>query len=521
MKVKSLLLLIVLVGSLISLSPAVASVSFEVSPVKESISVPPGASISVPVRVTNTGDRPLANLTLSIVWNLENGLYAVNKTVYVGVNESKVFDLTINVPELSPGDYEVTIRGISGNISVEREMTIHVEREVAYSLDVDVGSGYPYGSDVEIRFSLVSHSNDRIAGTIWIKVYLEGEIIEEKEESVYLDPGEGWSYPMVIPRPDIGTYRVKLSANLSGVYREIEKTFVVYRRNFTYRAWYSNGALMVQVKLANGSPVGGVEVSVNGVKMKTDEDGLVRYPTTSPGLYEIELNLDGVLEKTALYVGRLFVSYELRGSTLELKVLDSNGDPVPNVTLSIAGPEGEYQVVTDENGEASTSLDIVGYGTLSITASAENYVGSSLIITVPSPFHLTSTTSAPQTTTTANQLTTTNATQGNYTPVEGGREGIDWVFLGSVLLGLVIFGGSFYFTFLRPHLIEEELGEYYFVKLRAPRLVPLRNFTWEKGMNAVEVRTTRGEARIEGSKVTWRIDELKPGEEAVLQVVLG
>ncbi len=521
MKVKSFLLLVVFVGSLVSINQVAASVSFEVSPVKEVISAPPGAIISVPVRVTNTGNQPLSNMTLSIVWNLGNGAHTVNKTVYVGVNESKVFDLAIKVPELPSGDYKVTIRGISGNISVERNMTIHVEREVAYSLNITVGERYFYGSDVEMMFSVISHSNDMIDGPIWIKVYREGEIIEEKEESVYLDPGEGWSYPMVIPRPEVGTYRVKLSANLSGVYREMEKTFIVYRRNFTYRAWYSNGELIVQVKLVNGSPVEGIEVAVNGTKKKTDEDGLVRYPTTSPGLYEIELNLDGVLEKTALYVGRLFVHYEVRGDMLKLKVLDSSGDPVPNVTLSIAGPKGEYQAVTDGNGEASVPLSVLGYGTLSIFASAENYVGSSFTIAVPSPPYPTSTTSTPSTATTMTQPATTNATHGSYTPVKEGRGGVDWVFLGSLFLGLVGFGGSFYLAFLRPHLIEEELGEYYFVKLRAPRLVTLRDFTWERGMNAVEVRATKGEARIDGSRVVWRIDELKPGEDAVLQVVLG
>jgi hypothetical protein len=81
--------------------------------------------------------------------------------------------------------------------------------------------------------------------------------------------------------------------------------------------------------------------------------------------------------------------------------------------------------------------------------------------------------------------------------------------------------GGIYLSFFRPHIIEEELGRYYFVKLRAPRLVPLRGFHWEGQMNAVEVRTTKGDARIEGNTVIWEIEELKPGEEAVLQVVLG
>lgn len=526
MKVKTLVPLVVLIASLILIDHVAASVSFDVSPVKETMSAPPGAIISVPVRVTNTGDEPLGNLTLSLIWNMENGLYVVNKTVYVGVNESRVFDLTLKVPELPSGYYNVTVRGTLGNVSVEKKLVLRVEKEVLYSLSIDVGERYIYGNDVRIGFSLVSHSNDRIIGPIWMKVYRNGTIVAEKAEITYLDPGERWNYTLVLNRPKIGIYSVTLSANMSGVYRKVEKTFVVYRRRFTYRAWYSDGELKVQVRLINGSPVKGIEVTVNGLKLKTDENGLVKYPTTSPGLYEIELNLDGVVEKTALYVGRLFINYEVRGNTLELRVLDSSGNPVPNVTLSIAGPKGEYQAVTDGKGKASLSLTALGYGTISITASAENYVGSSLTIAVPSPSPTTTTTTRRTTTssTTSSPTTTTESTGSSSTaqtgpPSKGG--GISWSLLGSVILGLAVFGGSIYLSFLRPHLIEEELGKYYFVKLRAPRILPIRNFRWEKGMNAVEVRATKGNAKIEGSKVVWTIDELEPGEEAILQVVLG
>jgi len=525
MKVKASILLIVLLASMVPLSGVAASVSFDVSPVKEVISAPPGSIVSVPVRVTNTGSEPLSNLTLSLVWNMENGLYVVNKTVYVGVNESRVFDLTLKVPELPSGDYNVTVRGTLGNVSVERKLVLRVEKEILYTLSIDVGERYIYGNNVKIGFSLVSHSNDRIIGPIWMKVYRNGTIVAEKTEITYLDPGEKWNYTLVLTKPKIGIYSVTLSANMSGVYRKVEKTFVVYRRRFTYRAWYSDGELKVQVKLINGSPVKGIEVTVNGLKLKTDENGLVRYPTTSPGLYEIELNLDGVVEKTALYVGRLFINYEVKGSTLELRVLDSNGNPVPNVTLSIAGPKGEYQAVTDGEGRASLPLSALGYGTISITASAENYVGSSLTIAVPSPSP--TTTSIRTTTTTSSSTTSTSESSSTTgTGLPSGRTsekqaGISWGLVGSLLLGLAVFGGSFYLAFLRPHIIEEELGKYYFVKLRAPRLVPLRNFRWEKGMNAVEVRATKGNAKIEGSKVVWSIDELEPGGEAILQVVLG
>ena len=499
-------------------------ISFDISPVKPRIESLPGAIISVPVRVTNTGESPLNNLTISLVWELENGLYVVNRTVQIGVNESRVFDLTLKVPDLPSGEYNLTVRGLLGNVTIEKRLSLYIRPQVTYSLSIDVGDRYIYGNDVEIKFSLVSHSNDRIIGPIWMRVYRNGTLVEDKAEIRYIDPNEKWDYTMVLQRPKIGIYSVKLAANMSGVYREVEKTFVVYRRRFTYRAWYSDGELKVLVKLINGSPVKGIEVTVNGLNLKTDENGLVRYPTASPGLYEIQLNLDGVVEKTALYVGRLFINYEVKGEALRLKVLDSNGNPVPNVTLSIAGPRGEYSAATDEKGEASISINALGYGTISITATSENYVGSSLTIAIPSPSITTTTTASSSTTTTTTSQTTTTTSSQPPTNVKGnvkGKSGTSWSEIGTVLLGLIIFSGTSYLSFMRPHIIKEELGRYYFVKLRAPRLVPLRNFRWEKGMNAVEVRTTKGTAKIEGSRVVWSIDELEPGEEAVLQVVLG
>lgn len=38
---------------------------------------------------------------------------------------------------------------------------------------------------------------------------------------------------------------------------------------------------------------------------------------------------------------------------------------------------------------------------------------------------------------------------------------------------------------------------------------------------AKEVWATKGEVKIEDGVIVWRIDELEPGEEATLQVVLS
>ncbi|AGT34317.1 hypothetical protein OCC_14185 [Thermococcus litoralis DSM 5473] len=56
--------------------------------------------------------------------------------------------------------------------------------------------------------------------------------------------------------------------------------------------------------------------------------------------------------------------------------------------------------------------------------------------------------------------------------------------------------------------------------MRAPRLRELRNFRYEKAINAVDARATKGKVAIEDGKVIWEIDKLEPGEEAFLQVIL-
>ena len=71
-----------------------------------------------------------------------------------------------------------------------------------------------------------------------------------------------------------------------------------------------------------------------------------------------------------------------------------------------------------------------------------------------------------------------------------------------------------------PITLEEQLDKYYFVKVRAPKLRGIRNFRYERAINAVSARATKGEVRIEDNRVVWEIEKLEPEEEAFLQVLL-
>ncbi len=529
--VKVLLLVAILIIPVLSTTGNASAVQsglpFILQPLQNNIEVLPGSAVTIPVRVTNLLNGSLENMSVILKWAAGGGLYVVNKTIPVGPHESRVFDLTLRVPEVPSGTYNLTVLGFWGNFTVEKNMTVTVKPYVEYTMEADVGYSYIYGHDVIMNFSIVSYSNDVLTGPIWVKVYRNSTLVDQHAEIYPLPPGGTWKYSMKLEKPKTGIYTVFFSANLSGIYREVRKSFAVYRRNFNYTVWYSDGAVRVRILLSNGTPVAGIPVSFDGVKLETNGNGLAVYPTKEPGTYNVTLDLDGVIKKIPVTVGQLLVNTTVSGRNLLIRVVDSYGNPVPNVTLSITSARGEYTAITGEDGTAKLSLDALGYGPVSISATAVGYVGTVVTLSITSTWSSVTTTSSTHKTTTSSSSTTappissTIPTTTTPTPPASPEKGSLLVeaFVLGVSAALLV--GGIYLSFFRPHIIEEELGRYYFVKLRAPRLVSLRNFLWEGAMNAVEVRTTRGKARIEGSKVIWEVEELKPGDEAVLQVILG
>ena len=485
-----------------------------ITPLNNDIPAVPGDTVIIPFEITNFGNETISNVTVYVTGPSEGFLYQ-SKLIRTPIppNESIRDTISVKVLSVPPGTYNLTLVARTGRFYAQAQVRVRVGVLSDYSLSIDVGKKYLYGRDVVITLKVISKSNGIILGTVGYSVLHDGKVIEGDEVTTYLNPGEVWSKVIVLRKPPVGNYTVRLWANLGGKHRELVKSFIVYQRHLLYRAYFQNGAIHVLVYNSSGG-VPGIRVTINGVEFMTNENGEVTYAVDRPGTYEVVLDLDGRIVTTFVEVKRLFISYTQENETLVVRVVDSNGVPVPNVTVVVSGPLDKEYTVTDSGGVAHIDLEKVGYGNILITAESDRYIGAKLLVTVNRP---------PTPTKTPTNSTSSTLTVPVYpnttlpTTPSGGKGKLFPLLL---ILSGVILAGTSYLAFAVPIVHEETLDRYYFLKVRAPRLRPLKNYRVERAVNAVEVRATKGNSKLENGKLVWELD-LEPGEEAYLQAVLG
>ncbi|NJE55202.1 hypothetical protein E3E28_08285 [Thermococcus sp. 21S9] len=513
MKFYSLLLVTLLLVHLPAVSSEGSSL-LSVTVLNDNIPALPGSTIVVPFSITNLGNETINNVTVYVTGPAQGFQYSV-KVIRTPIEPGKSVNdtITVNVLNVPPGKYNLTLVARAGNFYSTANFVVSVGVLSDYSLSVDVGSRYIYGNDVVITLKAISKSNGVLLGSLGYKIVREGVILKSYENSTYLNPGEVWEKVIVLKKPDVGNYTVVLWANFGGKYKRVVKTFEVYQRKLQYEVYFRDGAIYVRVFNATGG-VPGIAVSIDNVTFKTDVDGEVSYLVNEPGVYRVTLNLDGRIVTTFVDVKKLIVSPRVLNGSIVVRVMDSTGVPVSNVTVVASGPLGTDYAVTNSSGIAVVNLNKTGYGSIVIKAESDRYLPGEAVITVSKP--------APKTTTTG---TPTNASPTNSTapvpPVtsETTRGGSGPLGIILILAGLILAGTS-YFAFAVPIVHEETLDRYYFLKVRAPRLRPLKNYRVERAVNAVEVRATKGNAKLENGRLVWELD-LEPGEEAYLQAVLG
>ena len=490
-------------------------VPIAITPLNNDIPAVPGDTVVIPFEISNFGNTTISNVTVYVTGPAEGFLYQ-SKLIRTPIQPNGTLKDTISVKVLTvpPGTYNLTLVARAGKFYAQAEVRIKVGVLSDYGLEVDVKKRYIYGHNVSVTLKVISKSNGVILGTIGYSILLNGKQIEYNETTTYLNPGEVWSKVVFLRKPPVGNYTVRLWANLGGKHKELVRSFVVYQRHLLYRAYFQNGAIHVLVYNSSGG-VPGILVKINGIEFTTDENGEVSYAVDKPGAYEIVLDLDGKIVTTFVEVKRLFISYRQENSTLLVRVIDSNGVPVPNVTVVASGPLGKEYAVTGLNGTAVIDLSKVGYGSVLLSAESDEYIGAHVVATVSPP--PTSTTSTPSETSSTPMPTYPNETLPTTTPGQSGGRGLLPLIL--VLSGVILAGTS-YLAFTRPIIHEETLDRYYFVKIKAPRLKPLEGFRFERAMTAVSARATKGNVSLEEGRLVWELD-LEPGEEAYLQAVLG
>jgi len=489
-------------------------VPIAITPLNNEIPALPGDTVVIPFEISNFGNTTVSNVTVYVTGPQKGFLYQ-SKLIRRPIPPNGTLRDTISVKVLTapPGTYNLTLVARAGRFYAQAEVRVKVGVLSDYDLEIDVKDKYIYGHNVSVTLKVISKSNGVILGTVGYSILLNGKRIEYNETTTYLNSGEVWSKVVFLKRPAVGNYTVRLWANLGGKHRELVRSFVVYQRHLLYKVYFLNGAIHVLVYNSSGG-VPGIRVKINGIEFTTDESGEVSYAVDKAGAYEIVLDLDGKIVTTFVEVKRLFISYKQENRTLIVRVVDSNGVPVPNITVLASGPLGEEYAVTGLNGTAVIDLRKVGYGSVLLSAESDEYIGAHTVATV-SPSPTPTPTSTNTTTTSSSPPVYPNVTVS--TTKSGGRGSALPLVL--ILSGLILAGTS-YLAFARPIVHEETIDRYYFVKVKAPRLRSLEGFRFERAVTAVEARATKGDVSVEDGKLVWKLD-LEPGEEAYLQALLG
>ncbi|WP_457752948.1 COG1470 family protein [Thermococcus sp.] len=476
----------------------------------------PGDIIKLPVTVRNVGNETANNITVYISGPVKGFQYTMAAISKLEPNQNTTVELTIYIKDdARAGTYDLKIVGRIGALLFEKPIKVRVLTVIDYKLDIQVRDRYLYGTDVEATLIVKSLSNGVIVGTISYELYSEEGLLKRNSWVTYINPQDKWSYTLFLPKPDVGKYTIILRAEFAGITRTLTKSFVVYRRNLTYEAYFEKGIIYVRVMDKEGNGVKDIPVEIEGVLFKTDPYGIVKYEAKEPGVYKIKLNLDGKVVETFVEVKKLFVNWEQKNGTLILYTRDASGKGISNVSIEAIGPKGRVYAVTDENGRAEISLNETGYGLITVKAESSRYIGAEISITAEKP--------KPKETPTITITTTRTPTpiqlNMTLTQIEQPKGGYDYLPI-IFIISAVLFGTTSYVAFFMPIILEEQLDKYYFVKVKAPKLRGIRNFRYEKVINAVDARATKGKVSIDGNKVVWEIGELEPEEEAFLQVLL-
>jgi len=515
---------VLLVALLILLTP-VPFVSSSDSPLlsvavlNDNIPALPGSTIVVPFSITNLGNETINNVTVYVTGPAQGFQYSV-KVIRTPIEPGKSLNDTIAVRVLNPepGPYLLTLVARAGRVYATSKFVVRVKSVIDYTPSIVTARRYVYGHGVNVTLRVYSTSNTVITGKIGYVIERNGVPIVNETMITFVRPDSFWVKRLSWRTLPVGNYTVLLWANLSGIYKSATASFEVYQRNLHYRVYFWDGAIHVRVYNSTGG-VPGIPVEINGLKFTTGPDGTLTYAVPSPGLYNVVLNLDGRIAVVPVTVEKLSISTAQRGNVLTVRVT-ANNTPIPNVTVTVLGPSSTAYGVTNASGEAVFNLTDVGYGTVVVRAQSDRYLPSETVITVSRP---------PQTTTSSSssaRMSSTTSASSNTTfpaPPEtskaaaaGGSSRLGMIL---ILAGLLLAGTS-YFAFAVPTVREETLDRYYFLKVRAPRLRPLKNYRVERQVSAVEVRATKGSARLEDGRLIWELD-LEPGEEAYLQAVLG
>jgi len=470
----------------------------------------------VNVTIKNVGNETARNVTIYSIDTIKGILFTQEFLNFLEPNSSHEFPMKIFLVKPEAGLYNVHIVAKFGNQIAEDTVKVKVKSVVNFTLSIEGKGKYLYGENATFILSIDSTSNLLLYGEAYVKLFKNGKLMLETSYKPMIDSWGVWRREINLGKLPLGNYTLRFEAEFYGRKENVTYSFTVYRRNLTMDAYFRGGKIFVNVR-EEDFPVEGIKVWINGREFTTNSLGFVTLDVTEPGTYIIKADLDGIISEKIVEVERPIILASQINNTLRVKVLDSKGNPIKGITVVVQGSRDTLYSVTDENGIAEFNVEKIGVGAAEIKIESENYLPASTQVNVIA--------SKPKkeliTKTITETLTTT--TTSTYVPLAPGKErsASDINFVLLVIGFLAVFGASSYLAFFRPIIVEESIDKYYFVKIKAPRLRGVKEFKYEKLANVKDAWASRGNVEIEDNKIIWRIDELGPGEEAILQFTLS
>lgn len=309
-----------------------------------------------------------ATITGTLTDSFGNALDNTTVNVTIGGNTYEVNvtdgEFSLVLENLTIGDYYISVKyeGTDNLTASSASVVLQVRKES--NIDAIINETIFVGENATITGTVTDAEGNPLTGEVEIEI---------GNQTITVDVVNG-TFTAIVEGLEAGDYIVYVTYLGDDEYAQatttleiaVEDSYVITADNVTI--YYKNGTDFIIVVTANEKPVANANVTIviNGQEYTrvTDENGTISMPINLvPGVYEAVVSYENttvtatITVLTTLETSDL-IKYYKNGSQFSVVVLDGQGNPVANATVSFNINGVYYNRTTDENGVATLNINL-------------------------------------------------------------------------------------------------------------------------------------------------------------------
>lgn len=309
-----------------------------------------------------------ATITGTLTDSFGNALNNTTVTITIGGDNHKVNvtdgEFSLVLENLTIGDYYISVKydGTENLTSSSASVVLQVRKEA--NIDAIINETIFVGENATITGNVTDAEGNPLTGEVEIEI---------GNQTITVDVVNG-TFTAVVEGLEAGDYIVYVTYLGDDEYAQVsttleisvEDSYVITADNVTI--YYKNGTDFIIVVTANDKPVANANVTIviNGQEYirTTDENGTISMAINlDPGVYEAVVSYGNttvtatITVLTTLETSDL-IKYYKNGSQFSVIVLDGQGNPVANATVTFNINGVYYNRTTDENGVATLNINL-------------------------------------------------------------------------------------------------------------------------------------------------------------------